>query len=106
MSKGNYDEMVFKRGSHAVSRELRLLVPYGGFMRDDTWVDWKRATGRGEVGCRRGAQGRAVIWRAGLIRNSTEERSGMVRYDVIWKREDFCPVRPCFNQPVRLKRLG
>ena len=24
--KGNYDEMVFKRGSHAVSRELRLLV--------------------------------------------------------------------------------
>ena len=46
MSKGNYDEMVFKRGSHAVSRELRLLVPYGGFMRDDTWVDWKRATGR------------------------------------------------------------
>ena len=49
MSKGNYDEMVFKRGSHAVSRELRLLVPYGRFMRDDTWVDWKRATGRGEV---------------------------------------------------------
>ena len=45
--KGNYDEMVFKRGSHAVSRELRLLVPYGRFMRDDTWVDWKRATGRG-----------------------------------------------------------
>ena len=45
MSKGNYDEMVFKRGSHAVSRELRLLVPYGRFMRDDTWVDWKRATG-------------------------------------------------------------
>ena len=44
--KGNYDEMVFKRGSHAVSRELRLLVPYGRFMRDDTWVDWKRATGR------------------------------------------------------------
>ena len=49
MSRGNYDEMVFKRGSHAVSRELRLLVPYGGFVRDDTWVDWKRATGRGEV---------------------------------------------------------
>ena len=49
MSKGNYDEMVFKRGSHAVSRELRLLVPYGGFVRDDTWVDWKRATGWGEV---------------------------------------------------------
>ena len=43
--KGNYDELVFKRGSHAVSRELRLLVPYGRFMRDDTWVDWKRATG-------------------------------------------------------------
>ena len=53
MSKGNYDEMVFKRGSHAVSRELRLLVPYGRFMRDDTWVDWKRATGRGDVGFRR-----------------------------------------------------
>ena len=49
MSKGNYDEMVFKRGSHAVSRELRSLVPYGGFVRDDTWVDWKRATGWGEV---------------------------------------------------------
>ena len=47
--KGNYDEMVFKRGSHAVSRELRLLVPYGGFVRDDTWVGWKRATGWGEV---------------------------------------------------------
>ena len=27
--KGNYDELVFKRGSHAVSRELGLLVPYG-----------------------------------------------------------------------------
>ena len=91
MSKGNYDQMVFKRGSHAVSRELRLLVPYGGFVRDDTWVDWKRATGWDEVGCRRGAQGRAIIWRAGLIRNSTEERSGMVRYDVIRKREDFAP---------------
>ena len=51
--KGNYDEMVFKRGSHAVSRELRLLVPYGRFMRDDTWVDWKRATGTGEEGFRR-----------------------------------------------------
>ena len=47
--KGNYDELVLKRGSHAVSRELRLLVPYGGCMRGDTWVDWKRATGRGEV---------------------------------------------------------
>ena len=47
--KGNYDELVLKRGSHAVSRELRLLVPYGGCMRDDTWVDWKRATGRVEV---------------------------------------------------------
>ena len=49
MSKGNYDQMVFKRGSHAVSRELRLLVPYGGFVRDDTWVDWKRATGRNSM---------------------------------------------------------
>ena len=47
--KGSYDELVLKRGSHAVSRELRLLVPYGGCMRDDTWVDWKRATGRGAV---------------------------------------------------------
>ena len=49
VKKGNYDELVLKRGSHAVSRELRLLVPYGGCMRDDTWVDWKRATGRAEV---------------------------------------------------------
>ena len=38
-----------------------------------------------------GAQGRAIIWRAGLIRNSTEERSGVVRYDVIRRREDFAP---------------
>ena len=57
MSKGNYDQMVFKRGSHAVSRELKLLVPYGGCMRDDTWVDWKRATGRGEVCSARSTKG-------------------------------------------------
>ena len=55
--KGNYDEMVFKRGSHAVSRESRLLVPYGRFMRDDTWVDWKRATGRDEVAFRHEPKG-------------------------------------------------
>ena len=55
--RGNYDEMVFERGSHAVSRELRLLVPYGRFMKDDMWVDWKRATERGEVGFRQEPKG-------------------------------------------------
>ena len=52
-----------------------------------------------------GVQGRAVILCAGLIRNSTEERSSVVRYDVIRRREDFCPVGPCFNQPVRFKKV-
>ena len=66
-------------------------------MRDDTWVDWKRATTRGEVGCRPGAPGRAVIWCTGLIRNSTGERSGMVRRDVTWKREDFAPWGPALT---------
>ena len=48
---------MFKRESHAVSRELGLLVPYGRFMRDGTWVDWKMATGRGEVGFRQEPKG-------------------------------------------------
>ena len=44
--KGNYDELVFKRGSHAVSRELGLLVPYvepfsGVEIHMEMDMDWK-----------------------------------------------------------------
>ena len=52
-------------------------------------------TGKGpQDGARYDAAGslrRAVILCAGLIRNSTEERSSVVRYDVIRRREDFAP---------------
>ena len=80
MSKGNYDQMVFKRGSHAVSRELRLLVPYGRFMRDDTWVDWNRATGRGDVGFRR----RSLMEGYHLARRTDSKFDrGAVRYGTV-----------------------
>ena len=91
MSKGNYDEMVFKRGSHAVSRELRLLVPYGGFMRDDTWVDWKRATGTGRGRMPPGGPREGCHLTRRTDSKFDRGAVSVVRYDVIRRREDFAP---------------